>query len=363
MITSMITPMIRPMITSMIRALGLSRYFISLDPVANSYYEISSPIDLTGDFDITAEFSSTATTSDNLVLGSSATSNTVINLRTTSSLRVRDNTGAAIDSANGVWPSGKLNTLKVTRISNNLIALINGVEVINGTLSGNFTFDLIGNYQPGVFFDGIISNVIINDITGGEVTTFRLNQATANYELSAENVFGSEEVANGDFSDGTTGWTANSSTLSVASSEMEVMSDGGAGSGARQVITTVVGQLYKIEFTLRRGTTPNGNQVRIGTSAGASNRYFSGNMTSSTSMVGFFTATGTTTYYAMGYGETGSGQTSYWSGVTIRSVTNAVIYNNIAGVDRELFKLSNDQTQWDNVSPSPQELPATIEIA
>jgi len=37
-------------------------------------------------------------------------------------------------------------------------------------------------------------------------------------------------------------------------------------------------------------------------------------------------------------------------------------YNNIATSKRELYQLSGDQTQWDNISPPVQQLPSVIEI-
>lgn len=42
---------------------------------------------------------------------------------------------------------------------------------------------------------------------------------------------------------------------------------------------------------------------------------------------------------------------------------NTITYVDIPDSDRESFQLSGDKTQWDNISPLPQELPAVIEIA
>ena len=42
---------------------------------------------------------------------------------------------------------------------------------------------------------------------------------------------------------------------------------------------------------------------------------------------------------------------------------NTITYVNIPNSNRELYQLSVDETQWDNISPSPQELPSVIEIA
>ena len=40
-----------------------------------------------------------------------------------------------------------------------------------------------------------------------------------------------------------------------------------------------------------------------------------------------------------------------------------ISYENISTSERELYQLSEDGTQWDNISPAPQELQAIIEIA
>ena len=42
---------------------------------------------------------------------------------------------------------------------------------------------------------------------------------------------------------------------------------------------------------------------------------------------------------------------------------NTLTYTNIPTSDRELFELNNTGTQWDNISPPVQQLPAVIEIA
>tara|TARA_R110000851_G_scaffold261489_1_gene414042 strand:- start:404 stop:1039 length:636 start_codon:yes stop_codon:yes gene_type:complete len=42
---------------------------------------------------------------------------------------------------------------------------------------------------------------------------------------------------------------------------------------------------------------------------------------------------------------------------------NTITYVNIPNSNRELYQLSVDETQWGNISPSPQELPSVIEIA
>ena len=54
-----------------------------------------------------------------------------------------------------------------------------------------------------------------------------------------------ELVTNGDFSNGTTGWSANNSILSVVNNKLKVLATG-SFSYARQNITVLSGQTYKI---------------------------------------------------------------------------------------------------------------------
>lgn len=65
-----------------------------------------------------------------------------------------------------------------------------------------------------------------------------------------------ELVTNGDFANGTTGWTAQDSTLSVASGELVVTRVTSAYPAAVQDIAVNIGEQYTLSVTGRRGTTP-----------------------------------------------------------------------------------------------------------
>ena len=54
-----------------------------------------------------------------------------------------------------------------------------------------------------------------------------------------------ELVTNGDFSNGTTGWTASGATLSVANGQLTVADNGGY-TKAYQGVTTVVNRTYQL---------------------------------------------------------------------------------------------------------------------
>ena len=73
-------------------------------------------------------------------------------------------------------------------------------------------------------------------------------------------VVGPELVTNGDFSNGTTGWTATADTgLSVIGGQLEIDTNTNAVSGAYQSFSTVAGKFYKATATLKNGTATNAN--------------------------------------------------------------------------------------------------------
>ena len=113
--------------------------------------------------------------------------------------------------------------------------------------------------------------------------------------------FGKNIVTNGDFTDGTTGWTGLSgATLSVENGKLKITESTGAADGYAvnsTAITTVVGVKYKIEWTFTEGTNTSftirfgnsGNQTQEYQSNGAAGGQYNDPGTYSF----YFTATGT----------------------------------------------------------------------
>jgi hypothetical protein len=85
---------------------------------------------------------------------------------------------------------------------------------------------------------------------GVALDTARTVKARPDFFGSQLNLLTSEQpnlVVNGDFSDGTTGWTTgNSGVLSIVDGSLVVTGDGGSFASAKQVITGVVGKTYKL---------------------------------------------------------------------------------------------------------------------
>lgn len=133
-------------------------------------------------------------------------------------------------------------------------------------------------------------------------------------------------VANGDFANGTTGWTPlNGAGLSVASGELVITADGvTAYPLARQSpLTTVVGRTYLMRGTLRRGTTTRNVYMQaqrtdtgasLGTSAVVATNV-------ATAVAFYFTAVTTSTRIDLVIeGAPAAGETAIFDNITVEEV-------------------------------------------
>ena len=189
MIRSTISKMVRSMITTIINPFdGLfSRYFVTLDPVLNSSYEMAAPITFAGDFEIEFEFSSTIVSGYKLLF-SNSTSLPYVALYS-GKIRYAIGTGEKVGTIS--INDGKLNKVKLIRVGATVSLYINGVFDISSTDSTSLTFVNIGKYYNNSnFFNGIIANAKFTDKSGASdvVTTFKLDNspAAANYTYSTE---------------------------------------------------------------------------------------------------------------------------------------------------------------------------------
>ena len=180
------------MITTVINPFDglLSRYFVTLDPVLNSHYEMAAPITFTGDFEIEVEISTVTTDSLTIILASATDTDNYIAFTSAGAIRVKIG-GISIDTSSGVLAiDGKLHTLKVKRVGLVLTKILDDVIVDTDTLDSilNMLTGEIARNSSGFYFDGIIANAKFTDKSGASdvVTTFKLDQATANTESSIE---------------------------------------------------------------------------------------------------------------------------------------------------------------------------------
>ena len=161
MIRSTISKMVRSMITTIINPFdGLfSRYFVTLDPVLNSHYEMAAPITFAGDFEIDVEFSTVLNDGNyGMLFGYTNDNNTFIGVNPSGKLRLRLQ-GTTYDSQI-IINDGKLHLINIKLDGSVCTLLVDGVLDGNFSIStGNNTFDMIGLYSGNThYFDGIIAN-------------------------------------------------------------------------------------------------------------------------------------------------------------------------------------------------------------
>ena len=213
--------MVRSMITTVINPFDglISRYFITLDPVLQSHYEMVAPITFAGDFEVEVEVSTTTTGTYGIIVGNINTDAHFLALSNTGKFRV--NFGGSALEGTIIINDGKLHKCKVARISGVISIFVDGV--LDGSYSNAaiVTFNTLGRWEQSFYyFDGIIANAKFTDKSGASdvVTTFKLNNSPA-----AENyTYSTELLDNNNFPD-----NANARQYLVAAKGW-IITDGGA---------------------------------------------------------------------------------------------------------------------------------------
>ena len=179
MIKSMVSAMVSPMVTSIVSI--VKRVFIDLDSVLPSYYVISTPITLDDDFEVSVN----VIPSLNTFIMAGDSNNSFVTMTTAGELQVSIGGTSTITSGLGITEDGKLHHVNISRVGSAVSIKLDGVEVDTGTQTGDFILSHIGsNTTPAQTHDNVISEARFNN--DGIVTTFALNQTTANTESSEE---------------------------------------------------------------------------------------------------------------------------------------------------------------------------------
>lgn len=177
-----------------------------------------------------------------------------------------------------------------------------------------------------------------------------------------------EMLTNGNFA-ATTGWTASSCTLTVASNQGTVTETSASvtAPNIRQAITTVIGERYRasalFKGTLSSDLSGAGGSLRIGTSAGGSQlgSYYASSYTADETLWVEFVATATTTYFSLYHASSNAVVgVSVWESATMKKVTGGTFYSRgtsyLGGVQNgvqiaagEAPTLNGTATVWDDV--------------
>ena len=190
--------MVRSMITTVINPFDglISRYFVTLDPVLQSHYEMAQPITFAGDFEVEVDLQHIVTSDFKTLISGDNQNITTLNID------INGDNLRAFAYNQGVLSgpmetnisafAGKLITVKLVYTGGNAGLYVNNILKSYGTwgdLSGVYV-SYIGKRIADAFFNGIIANVKFTDKSGASdvVTTFKLNNspAAANYTYSTE---------------------------------------------------------------------------------------------------------------------------------------------------------------------------------
>jgi len=213
-----------------------------------------------------------------------------------------------------------------------------GNVTVNTTFTATATTMYIGTLVTGHAANDTVT--IDAGITVKEITNYTEANAASEIEYSQENVFGAEEVVNGDFANGSSGWT----DLEVVNGYARVNS---ARSGS-QSLTLTNGKTYRLTLDINaKGVSPSFNI----TNSTMSTVTASGGDVFKTYSV-FFTVVSTgLSNISLSNGS----QTALWDNISIKEITNAVEYKNIPQSARELYSLEDDT--WTDAAGN------TIEVA
>jgi hypothetical protein len=237
----------------------------------------------------------------------------------------------------------KLTNVKFKVTGDTLKIYVSGVEVVSVTDSdistGTTAIDYIGGDPNGNgYFNGVLANPRLTDLdTPANSLNFRLDRPTGNYELPVNNVTGSEEVTNNIF-DSATGWDSprSASTISVVSDKLRSTASGTSTFGSIATLTGMeVGGVYSFSGSATSNNSSVIIRLRVGDESALSNVVIEESAAGSVSIDAFFTATHTTMY--IGTIVTGQSTSDYVdidAGISVKQVTNALVYNNIAEADR-----------------------------
>jgi hypothetical protein len=166
------------------------------------------------------------------------------------------------------------------------------------------------------------SNIVTSSQDFEAASWFKGNSTVYPNQNIPGGALGPELVTNGDFSNGTTGWSLQTATAVVAGGEVTVTSTGVNYGQIYQSVTTVAGTWYRISATMRVGTASSVN-LRAETTLTVGNLLVQ--TTTSTSNVvitGYFLATGASTIIGCANSNTSNG-TGIFDNISVQAVTPA----------------------------------------
>ena len=238
------------------------------------------------------------------------------------------------------------------------VLYMNGEVVDTIAANGSITQPTSSPYQIGgsgtYFFDGAMADFQLWDTTwtAADVTYDYLNPESlalnnsgtalteSNLKLwypmqdghrgqqsyildGANSGLGDEEVTNGDFESGTSGWSAHySGTLNNTGNALNVVDTGTGGSRAAASITTVIGKTYKFVSDVLQVQSTN-TVIAVSNAVNLDGAFINSTITTPTNGVTvYFTATATTTFIGFKRGGGGVGVTNIYDNVSVKAIND-----------------------------------------
>lgn len=179
---------------------------------------------------------------------------------------------------------------------------------------GGFSpLSLFQSAEPGVWYDPSDLSTMYQRSATNLVTPAEIGvPVSLMLDKSRGLARGPQLIVNGDFSAGTTSWTAGVSTLSTSGGRLLITATGTYGR-AEQSFTTVIGDVYEFSASFERGTA-----ALAYMSPASGTDYTSSATSGSISFV--FTATSTSTLISIGIFAGAAGDTVFWDNVSVRRI-------------------------------------------
>jgi hypothetical protein len=310
----------------------LRETYIKLSDTAGSFYKLGTNWVATGDYSIeqyvyyTGAFVRLHGNIDNF--GSRAEITTAGAISWT----VGSGGEVAVSTLGSLVPTNKLSSVRVERIGDVGRIFVNGTLVFK-TLVVTSPASVNVNGKHKTFSNGgLLSKLNLIDLTTpANSLYFKLNEITQNYELPTNNVFGGELVTNGDFATNSD-WFLQSATISNGVCSVASGVDRGL---IRQSINTTVGSyIIKIKITNLSGSL----NVQIRNSSNSVNTFNETIISNGEYELLAYQSdvTANLIFIQCANGESVSFDID---DVSIKSVTNALTYENIALDARDIYTL------------------------
>ena len=236
----------------------------------------------------------------------------------------------------------------------------------SGGLNTEFYIDNVSVKRiinPDFEFDrGTSSSVQTRVEDDNEVAIVGTDIPRINYEnFSYEDVLGEELVLNGDFSDGTNGWTGAgyyASVLSVVDGALKFETGAEVYARTSTSISTEVGKTYRVKATITNINSSLGVQFKVSNNDELDSAYYNSTLNTTTTPLDIefdFVAEQSTTYVGGSHGSIAGGSATI-DNVSVKEVTQQVVEGSgtahwlLEPLSTNLIPYSEDFSQWNTIN-------------